>query len=487
MTHTTIHTAARGGWARARRAASIASLAAAGALAAGGCTSPTDALEVTDPDIINPGDVQSAAGAAGVRAGAIRSLNHATTGILGGSTVASASGATSEGLLLLGGMFADEYINGDSFIARQEIDQRVITPQNTFLTDANRWAHRARLSAVRAVGLLAEFAPTAPGWQTAEMYLVQAYVETMLGEHYCDGIAFSSSVGAEEELGAPVTTAQAFERAVAHADTGLAKITGTTADDLRIRNALQTVRGRALMNLNRPAEAATAVAGVTTASRYEMLHSQTTNDNAMWSLNNLNRRYSVSSGEGTNGLNFATAADPRVPVCQGGDAACRAVGVTQLGRDDLTRPVFVQLLWPARDSRVAIVSGVEARLIEAEAQLRAGNAAGSLATLNALRAATGAGSGGVAGLAPLAAAATEAARVDQLFREKAFWTFSRGHRVGDLRRLVRQYGRPAAAVFPTGTWHKGGSYGADVNLPIPQAEENNPNVTAGQTCLNRNV
>ena len=116
-----------------------------------------------------------------------------------------------------------------------------------------------------------------------------------------------------------------------------------------------------------------------------------------------------------------------------------------------------------------------------------GSAAGALATLNALRAATGAGSGGIAGLAPLTAAASAAAGVDQLFRERAFWLFSRGHRLGDLRRLVRQYSRPANTVFPSGAFQKGGVYGSDVNFPIPQAESNNPNVPAGQTCLDRNA
>jgi hypothetical protein len=48
------------------------------------------------------------------------------------------------------------------------------------------------------------------------------------------------------------------------------------------------------------------------------------------------------------------------------------------------------------------------------------------------------------------------------------------HRLGDLRRLVRQYGRGAETVFPTGAYHKPGTYGADVNSPIPQAEDNNP-------------
>jgi hypothetical protein len=124
------------------------------------------------------------------------------------------------------------------------------------------------------------------------------------------------------------------------------------------------------------------------------------------------------------------------------------------------------------------VSGIEARLIEAEAQLRAGNSAASLATLNAARAT-------LTGLAPLTDAGSAAARADQLFRERAFWLFGRGHRVGDMRRLIRQHGRAANTVFPVGAWHKGGNYGSDVNMPVPIHEANNPNVPANQTCLSR--
>jgi hypothetical protein len=155
--------------------------------------------------------------------------------------------------------------------------------------------------------------------------------------------------------------------------------------------------------------------------------------------------------------------------------------VTQNRRDDLSSsPFLVQLIWPTAESPLALVTGIEARMLEAEAQLKAGNDAGALATLNAARAT-------VTGLVPLTDAGSAAARVDQLFRERAFWMFGTGHRVGDLRRLVRQYGRQAGSVFPTGEWHKGGDYGGDVTIPVPQAEENNPNVPAGQTCLDRNA
>lgn len=450
------------GWAR-RRAALIvlASVAAA--------CSTDEILEVTDPDIISPGNVASAAGANAVRLGALARLNAATSG--------------GESLFLLGGLFADEWNNGDSFIARQEVDQRVITLENSFLTTANRALHRARLSGEQAVQLLNEFDPSAPRANVAEMYFVQAFVENLMAEHYCNGIIFSTVVNGVETYGTPITTAETFERALAHADSGLTLITGTSAADVRVQNALRVLRGRILLNLDRPADALTAVAGVPTSYVYQEVHATTTTQNQIWTFNNSARRYSVSTGEGTNGLDFATANDPRVPICTGGDAACKAIGVTSAVRDDLTQPLYVQRIWPGRESAVTIVSGVEARLIEAEAALKASDAVTYMAKLNDARA-----NGGVAGLAALDDPGSETARVDLLFRERAFWMFSTGHRTGDLRRLIRQYDRPASSVFPTGAWHKGGNYGSDVTVPIPQAEQNNPNVgTGNEACIDRNA
>ena len=434
-------------------------------VAASSC-GPSEFLGIEDPDIINPSNVQSAAGANAVRVGALARLNSASSG--------------GESLVLLGGLFTDEWINGDSFIGRQEVDQRVITVQNSFVTDASRSLHRARLSAQQAIELLAEFAPAAPGWQPAEMFLVQAYIENMTAETFCNGLVFSTVIDGDEVYGTPMTTTDAFNRALAHADSGLTLVTGTTNDDNRVRNALKVVRGRILLNLNRPADAAASVTGVLTNFKYDMFHALTATSNQVWSLNNLSWRYSVGNSEGTNGINFATAADPRLPVCVGNDAVCRTNGVTRDRRDDLGQPLHVQLVWPLRESSFAITSGMEARMIEAEAQLRAQNTAGALATLNAARAT-------VTALTPLVDAGTEPARVNQLFRERAIWLFGRGYRLGDMRRLIRQYGRTAATVFPVGTWHKGGNYGTDVNFPVPQAELNNPNVPAGQTCMDRSA
>jgi len=79
---------------------------------------------------------------------------------------------------------------------------------------------------------------------------------------------------------------------------------------------------------------------------------------------------------------------------------------------------------------------------------------------------------------------TPDSRLDLLFREKAFWTFSRGERLGDMRRLIRQYGRTVDQVYPMGNHYRGAPYGTDVNLPMTTAEKNgNPNFSE---CLDRN-
>src|SRR5690606_22841354 len=138
-------------------------------------------------------------------------------------------------------------------------------------------------------------------------------------------------------------------------------------------------------------------------------------------------------------------------------------------------------------------TGVEARLIEAEAALRGGSA-NWLTTLNAVRAAPPAyypasDYPGIDAMGALTDPGTDAARVDLLFRERAFWMYLTSHRLGDMRRLVRQYGRPANTVFPTGEWgvwtpDKTGDYGSDVNFIIPFDEQNNPNFSG---CLDRDA
>jgi len=166
-----------------------------------------------------------------------------------------------------------------------------------------------------------------------------------------------------------------------------------------------------------------------------------------------------------NGLPFLSAKDPRLPV----------VATGQRGFDRIT-PFNLQEKYPDQQADVVLADGIEARLIGAEAALRAGTPGPAFATLNALRA--------TKGLAPLTDPGSEAARADLLLRERAFWMWGTSHRLGDMRRLVRQYGRAQDTVFPTGEYHKGGEYGSDVNFPVSSDERNNPKFTG---CIDRSA
>jgi hypothetical protein len=135
-------------------------------------------------------------------------------------------------------------------------------------------------------------------------------------------------------------------------------------------------------------------------------------------------------------------------------------------------PFIAQLVYPSQSSSLPLASGVEAQLIVAENQLKTGGS--WLATLNALRA-------GVPGLAPLTDPGSPAARVNLLFHERAFWLFLTAHRLGDMRRLVRQYGRDPQTVYPIGLTIGSHPYGTDVAFAISEAELNNPNFHG---CLN---
>jgi hypothetical protein len=136
---------------------------------------------------------------------------------------------------------------------------------------------------------------------------------------------------------------------------------------------------------------------------------------------------------------------------------------------DQTTPQFDVLKYPEPGSPVVTAGGVEARLIEAEAQLQSGDLPGMTATLNNLRQTAISPA-----LPTVAQPGTQTAAVDLLFSERAFWLYGTGHRLSDMRRLVRKYGRSVDTVFAVGAYLRGGSYGDLVNFPVPVDEETNP-------------
>ena len=203
-----------------------------------------------------------------------------------------------------------------------------------------------------------------------------------------------------------------------------------------------------------------------------MYHSENGDRNAIYSLQG-NGRYSLADNEGVNGLPFRSAMDPRVPWYR--DPA------QQWGFVE-TIPLYKSKRHYAFSAPVPLATGVEARLIEAEAALQTGG--NWLGILNDLRAEVGTLMPGMfpgydvvnPTLSPLTDPGTEAGQRALLFEERAFWLFGTGHRLGDLRRLVREYGLNQADVYPTGDYFKSGPFGVDVVWPLDFDEEgNNPN------------
>ena len=448
---------------RSARTAAVLALVLAGA-----CSEANERLlQVTDPDIINPADVRSPEGATAVANGVI-------------STFASTTGA-GESTWLFGGLLADEWSTSSTFIQNDETDQRTIQVFNSSITGMLRQLYRTRTRANQAIGLLNEFTPTNRAL-IGEMYLARGFAEMQLALDFCNGIPIGDGNATPPENGTPRSNVEVFALAAASLDSAIAATTGTDAALVRINRAARIARGRVALAQGEFAAAAGFVTGIPTSFTYQHSFSLTTNSNTLWGQGLSARRYSVGdSVEGntrtlrvTNAIPFASANDPRLPV------VIRTSGAIN-GQDGQTY-ARTTVMWQQLTA-VDVANGIDARMIEAEAALRAGRTTQWLAIHNALRAAPPRlGEIQPAAMPALTDPGSEAARVDRHFREKAFWTFSRGQRLGDMRRLIRQYGRTEATVFPQGVHYKGGNYGTDVNLPIVTDELNNPNFTG---CTDR--
>lgn len=453
-------------------------LAAAAVLPLAGCGDRFESLlEVEDPTVALPGTIQDPLALPAVQASVIGDFAVAYGGIPGG-------GSTLEGQILVSGLLGDELYSPDSFPTRVEVDQRMTEFDNATMQDVFRRLSRARVTAERATGLFEQFGPNTAGH--AESLSFAGYSYILFGENYCSGVPFSTLPEAGPiEFGAPLPTAEIFGRALERFDAALAAANAAlaTANALpaapattknaaiaaaeRQQNLARIGRGRTLLNLNRRAEAAAAVADVPTAYAYRIERStnSTRENNGVWDGINNARRYGVADQEGGNGLPYRTANDPRV-------RSDRPTGNAGIGFDQST-PLFRQLKYPNRDSPVDLALGTEARLIEAEAALP-GNVGALVTSLNAVRA-TFTGTNAVPALVLAdVQALSQQQRVDLLFRERAFTMWLTSHRLGDMRRLIRQYGRGSETVFPTGAFFKGGPYGNQVSLPVPFDELNNP-------------
>ena len=443
---------------------------AAGALFVSACN--TDSLlKATDPDNTPPGSLSGPSSLPGYLASAISDFGRAFDG-----NALNPDGNEYEGLVNMAGLLTDELQNSETFPTRTEVDRRHTQVDNATMRDIFFNAHLARVSAQRASGAYAAFGPTDPG--RSEVESLQAYAMLLLAEDFCSGVPLSSvdTATAVVENGTPLTTQALLGVA---ADTFSAALT-FAATDLDRRYLAEVGKARTLQSEGRShlAEAALLVQDVPTDWTYKIEHSKNSQHqwNGVYEFMWLEGRWIEADTEGVNGLRYRD--DPRNPAS---DVGSTFVGNTQV-------QFWGTLRYSQPDSSTVLASGIEARLIEAEAALQANNDVLFMKKLNDLR-----DSSGIVGLAHLTDPGSDTARQTLLFSERGQWLYLTDHRLGDLRRLARPtasdgYGRDPESVFPTGAWFRGGVYGNDTNFPIPIEELNNPNVPgpAPNTCIDRN-
>lgn len=400
-------------------------------------------LEGNDPDqglTLLPGEVTTYTGAVGVYRSTIQ-------------TLARALSLVSEDV----GVITDELTASN----RQNVDARTSSSLGNGIGSASYAALQStRVRAAQSVELLQKYGTEEDYPKLGHAYAMEAYAITLLAELFCSGVPLTEvPLDGHMQYTRGFSTTELLERAVVLFDSAHSY----GKDSLPIATFASVGKGRALLGLGRYADAAAAVAQVPAGANYTVQFIAQTYGIPFWTgavgaaTNN-----AVLSSEGTNGIRWtadsAKLQDPRV-----------ALSV----RDSVRyTPTIRQLKYVGGTVNVVVADAIAAQLIRAEAELQPAAAPSGpwLATINAARATLA-----TPLLPPLTDPGTPAGRIDLLFRERAFWFYLNGSRLGDLRRLVRQYDRLPAQVYPTGVYLGNslsiGSYGNEYVFTLPPSEE----------------
>lgn len=443
------------------RAYSIAALALT-AVSAVGCNKDK-LLQVSDPDVLNVADYQTPAGADPLRFGVIRNF-------------ATAFDGSTDSFVTMTGNMADELLASDTFDGRLTINARRSVEVNNEMEAVYVAMQKARSGAARAISIIKTTKPN-PGFNIGQLYMYLGYTELFFAEGWCPGVPYSSVDDATTTYGKPQTTVEQLTLAKAHFDSALA-----LADTFQqVKYGAAIGKARTQLSLKDYAGAAATITTANVPLSFQLLsnHSSASTSNGVWSASTSGAsRYRLTSNEGINGLPFLQgtpgANDPRIQW-----TTSTRVGFSSQFTAQPNETKFTQF----QDGILA--SGIEGRLMVIENELQGANPAAWTQVfndLNTLRASALNGVKAVPAMTVDSLPTSQPQAVNLFFRERAYWLWLTGHRLGDMRRLVRDYGRDAETVFPTGalTLPLAGTYGTSTSVTIPKSERNNPNF---QGCL----
>lgn len=269
----------------------------------------------------------------------------------------------------------------------------------------------------------------------AQLAVYGAYSYVLLGENYCEMAFDAGPIMQPDEV---LATAEAkFTDAISLAE---------AAGDDDLRNMALIGRARVRLDLGKKPEAAADAEqipeGYMRVAEYS--ESRPRRENRVYNLTIRNDFLSV--GPNYRDLTVGGEPDPRVPVLNTGE----------MGQDGVTEQ-WAQQLYTSAGSSIPVASWKEAQLILAEAL----GGQDAKDAINRVRAADG---------VP-ALDGSEGSDITALvLEERRRVLFSQGQRLNDMLRHD--------IPFPSGTNHKGQTYGPTTCIPLPDVERlNNPNAT----------
>ncbi len=433
---------------------------------------PSDVLRVPPPAGVTPSSAyQSQLGAEGLLAdGKAQVFQGIAEGVSG---VLQWSG-------LLGDEFTWTFFSFDAVAAN--VSARVTVGTNGFAESGDpplELLLRGRLTLLSALPGLERYEPSSGRSKIGEAFALVGYVELLAAEDYCAGVTLDALVPVRGvQYGTPLTTDSLLGVAAVDFDSAASYSGG----DATIAALAAVGLARVRLDRGQFVEAASVVGVVPTRFVYNTeLEPGGGFASGMPRTFNLYDDQAANFGcgfvnvgdhKGGNGLNYVSAQDPRLVLSTSVAKTCDGLFI---GSADSVW--YYPMKFGNPSAFVPLATGVEARLIEAEAALKASQAGTWAGDLNALRADSADTKVVFQNLLPLDSTtlASAAEQIDVMFRERAFWLYGTGARLGDMRRLIRQYGRDQSTVFPTGPYPAGNNrlpsplpnYGTDVSLTLP--------------------
>jgi hypothetical protein len=334
-------------------------------------------------------------------------------------------------------LFGQEFIHTGSFPTWREVERGIGTRPSSEGNGVYNNASRAIWVSDTAAVRFRQVLPDAEKrFELATVLVWGGFAHFILADNYCE-MTFHS--------GPPVAPKAGYERAKAIFDDAL-KV-ATAANNVNLRNAATGGRARAKLMLGDYAGARDDAQQIPQGFVFRAIYGTNSRENNTVATNTtttIRREAGVNPRFYRGDVRYRT--DPRTSFRDKGDTA---------KGPDPTRQFVEQLKYAARDTPIPVFTWQEARLIEAEAEIRLGNPARAVTLINQVRAASN--------LAAYAGPATAQAVLDQLIYERSAELWLQGHSVNDWRRFNLQFAtQPRDKCFEIGQteWETNPNLGA---------------------------